>query len=279
MKTLLFLLPTFALGQSLPEAELLLDLDATKGTEIDAKQRVLSWANQAPGYENLVFKKQDKGRKIPLSGCPTYRPADSTNGKPAALIFRQGELVCPNEDIFDSLTTGKGHTWIALLSVFEQRVGLKDVNSFFGNLRNGAKYEGLWGCLNDDNSLWFGTRNGPTFGRFDQNNPKLNGPKLETGRFYLIAGRQAAGTGEVLLELFLDHPAKAIASAPFPVNGKANPSRLAIGQERDAVEHPGKESFDGEIARFLIWERPLSDKELTATFAELKKNYRLNTPQ
>ena len=25
-----------------------------------------------------------------------------------------------------------------------------------------------------------------------------------------------------------------------------------IRQERDAIEHPGKESFDGEIARFLI---------------------------
>ena len=32
---------------------------------------------------------------------------------------------------------------------------------------------------------------------------------------------------------------------------KKNSSRMAIGQERDAIEHPGKESFDGEIARFL----------------------------
>ena len=46
-----------------------------------------------------------------------------------------------------------------------------------------------------------------------------------------------------------------------PVNPKANPSKMAVGQERDATNHPGKESFHGEIARFLIFERPLSDKE------------------
>ncbi|MGC6459926.1 MAG: hypothetical protein ACON4R_16370 [Akkermansiaceae bacterium] len=275
MKALLLFLPGFALGQTLSKEALLLDLDATKGLKTDAQNRVLSWTNQASGHENLVFEKQDEGRKTPLSGCPTLRTSNSSKGTPASLIFRQGELVCPDEDIFDSLTTGKGHTWITLLSVYEQRVGLKDVNSFFGNLRNGGKYEGLWGCLNDDNTLWFGTRNGITFGRFDPNNPKLTGPKLATRRFHLVAGRQGAGTGKVLLELFLNRSDQAIATTSFPVNPKANPSRLAIGQERDAIEHPGYESFDGEIARFLIWNRPLSNKELTSAFLALKKTYRL----
>ncbi len=27
----------------------------------------------------------------------------------------------------------------------------------------------------------------------------------------------------------------------------------------DATNHPGKESFDGELARFLIYERPLTN--------------------
>jgi hypothetical protein len=59
----------------------------------------------------------------------------------------------------------------------------------------------------------------------------------------------------------------------FPVDPKANPSRMAIGQERDAIEHPGFESFDGELARFLIWERPLDDEELANAIQLLKKIY------
>jgi hypothetical protein len=47
-----------------------------------------------------------------------------------------------------------------------------------------------------------------------------------------------------------------VATKPFPVNPAANSSKLAIGQERDATNHPGKESFDGELARFLIYDRP-----------------------
>ena len=48
---------------------------------------------------------------------------------------------------------------------------------------------------------------------------------------------------------------------------------MAIGQERDAIEHPGKESFDGEIARLLIFDRPLADAELESKITELKKQY------
>jgi hypothetical protein len=108
--------------------------------------------------------------------------------------------------------------------------------------------------------------------------PKLTGPKLESGRFYLVAGRQAKGTDTVLVELFLEHSTNAIASAPFPVNPNANPSRMVIGQERDAIEHPGHESFDGEIARLLVWNRPLDDKELASVFSGLKKSYQLESP-
>jgi hypothetical protein len=81
-----------------------------------------------------------------------------------------------------------------------------------------------------------------------------------------------AGTGEVLIEVFINDPQPA-ASKPFPVNPAANSSKLAIGQERDATNHPGKESFDGEIARFLMYERPLTNEELEKTITYLKKTY------
>lgn len=217
----------------------------------------------------MVFVKQDEGRAEAGSGRPTFRKKATADGKPS-VVFLQQELVCMDEDAFDGLTTGKGHSWVAVIAVHEQRVGLKDVNSFFGNLRNGAKYEGVWGCLDDNNTVWWGARNGRSFGRFDENNPKLSGPVLERGKFHVLAGRMDAGTGTVKLSLFVNSP-RSTATADFPVDPAANPSRMAIGQERDAIEHPGKESFDGEIARLLIWERPLSDGELAGAIKSLGK--------
>ncbi len=76
-----------------------------------------------------------------------------------------------------------------------------------------------------------------------------------------------------VVELFVNDPDKPVNSVQFPVNPKANPSRMAIGQERDAIEHPGYESFDGEIARFLIWERPLKMEEITKLVDQLKERY------
>lgn len=257
---------------TLPAKDLVLDLDAAKGVELADGDRVVAWKNQAPVKAALVFVPQDKGRKEAGSGRPTVRKSVAEINKLPSLVFRQQELVCEDEDFFDGLTTGKGHTWIAVMAVHPQRVGLKDVNSFFGNLRNGQKYEGVWGCLNDDNTVWWGTRNGKTFGRFDQNNPQVLGPVLEQGKFHIIAGRMTAGKETATLSLHIGSE-KTVASKDFPVDPKANPSRMTIGQERDAIEHPGHESFDGEIARFLIWERPLDDAELAVAMQVLNQMY------
>ena len=116
-----------------------------------------------------------------------------------------------------------------------------------------------------------------TFGRFDHNNPKVVGPKLETGKYYITAGRLAAGTGTVKMELFVNS-ANLVGAGMFPVKADANPSKMAIGQERDAVEHPGKESFDGEIARFLIYQRALGDEELAGMIKTLAHRYGIVLP-
>lgn len=279
MKTIItiYSLITFAgciHAQEMTQKGLVLDLDAGKGVALEDGGKVSAWRNQVVDSPIKEFVKQDEGRKEKGSGRPMLREGIANlNGK-TAMVFRQQELVCLDEDFFDPLTTGKGHTWLAVIAVHEQRVGVKDVNSFFGNLRNGEKYEGVWGCLNDDNTFWWGARNGLTFGRFDPNNPQLLGPKLETGKFYIVAGRMAAGEGKVKLEIFLNN-AKPVNTTEFPVNPKANPSRMTIGQERDAIEHPGHESFDGEIARFLIWDRPLGDEELAVAMEKLKVLYKM----
>jgi hypothetical protein len=240
-----------------PTEGLLVDLDARQGVTLDAQNRVTKWENQVTTVEVREFTGQDKGRKVSGSGLPLM-VADQ---RFPSIAFRHQELLCRDEKTFDGLIRGSGCTWLAVLKVYPQEPGLKDVHSFFGNLRNGGKYEGIWGCLDDENKIWWGARNGITFGRFDQNNPKIAGPKLETNRFYVVAGRMAAGTSTVALELFIDE-AKSVATGLFPVNPSADASMLAVGQERDATQHPGFESFDGEIARFMIWQRPLKDEEL-----------------
>lgn len=255
---------------ALPAEGLVIDLDADEGVEATEDGRVGSWRNQAAGAKTREFKATRE------DGRPTLRKSVEAIRGHNSLVFDRQELINGDEDAFDGLVTGGGYTWAVVLAVHKQAGLEKDVNAVFGNLRNGPMYEGLWAGLDDDNTLWAGSRNGRSFGRWDKNNPKVAGPKLEEGRFYVAAGRMGAGQGEVKVELFVDDPSKPAASEPFPVNPDANPSKLAVGQERDAVEHPGRESFRGEIARLLVWDRPLTDEELADTVAALKTKYGVN---
>ncbi|MGI9243827.1 MAG: PVC-type heme-binding CxxCH protein [Verrucomicrobiales bacterium] len=255
---------------------LILDLDADHGVTVEDGDRVAKWQNQVAGARGQDFVKRDEGRKAVGSGRPTLRKAVKELNGHNSLEFLRQELVCMDEDAFDHLTQGGGATWLTVISVREQRAGLKDVNSFFGNLKNGKFYGGLWGCFNDDNSVWWGMRNGKSFGRFDNNNPKIQGPKLEVGKYYVVAGRIGAGTGSVALDLFVNN-ATPVASATIAVNPEDNPSKLAIGQERDAIQHPGKESFDGEIARFMVFDRPLTNAELAKQISTLQKRYGISS--
>jgi hypothetical protein len=260
----------------IPTKGLILDLDADTGVEVEDGDRVVKWTNQVAGFPARDFVKQDKGRKEPGSGRPSLKMSLAAIGGHSTLMFRRQELVNHDEDAFDHLLTGHGYTWIAVVNVYEQIVQLKDVNSFFGNLRNGGLYEGIWGNVTDDNRVWIGSRNGFTFGRWDNNNPMVVAAKpLEKDQYHVVVGRMGSGTGEVQIELFIND-SQAVASKPFPVNPKANSSKLAIGQERDATNHPGKESFDGELARFLMYERPLTDDELRQAMESLKKTYTIH---
>jgi hypothetical protein len=252
----------------------LLDLDAAFGLNLEPGGRVAAWTNRVDNGTGRVFVKQDRGRKEPGSGRPTLLERDPLIGNKPAVEFRQQELVNHDEDAYDALIQGGGYTWIAVMRVFDQRVGLKDVNTVFGNLRSGGNYEGLWSNLTDDNRLWTGARNGLTFGRFDVNNPMVLGPRLATGQYYLTASRLPSGTGSVSLELYANS-LKAVAREVYPVNPAANSSKMVIGQERDAIQHPGQEAFDGAVARLLIWSRPLTDEEFERVMTSLAAYYRI----
>jgi hypothetical protein len=259
----------------IPQKGLMLDLDATKGLKLNSVGRVLSWTNQVKTATAKIFKPNPIGRKNPERGIPSFLPKEKSVGKYPTIQFRCQELINHKEDVFDKLTQGTGHTWIGIIAVYDQTSDRSNTHAFFGNLCNGEKYEGFWGVIHDDRKFYVGTRNGINFERNGINNPEiLSKTILEKKRLYLVAGRMAAGTGEVKVELFLNSHIPEN-QRMTPVNPKSNPSKMAIGQERDATNHPGAESFDGEISRFLIYDRPLSGSELQQLTNELIKHYGL----
>lgn len=260
------------------EKGLIVDLNADRGVITDDRGRVEMWLNQVEDFKVKAFVKRDKGRKTEGSGRPLLtKNLASLNGH-NTLLFEKQELVAEDEDAFDHLITGSGYTWFCVLKAGKQSGELKDVNSFFGTLKNGGFYEGVWGGLNDDNSVWTGARNGKSFGRWDANNPYVRGMSvLDTTNYYLLIGCMDKGTDTVNISLFINKLHKPAAVQPFPVNINANASKLAIGQERDATEHPGRESFIGEISRFLLYDRPMSASELRKQANELIKMYQIKT--
>ncbi len=69
----------------------------------------------------------------------------------------------------------------------------------------GVEVEGIWGNVTDHNRVWIGSRNGITFGRWDDNNPMVLADKpLNENKYYVVAGRMGSGTGEVQIELFVN---------------------------------------------------------------------------
>jgi hypothetical protein len=277
MKRLLLLLPSLLpclVHAAWISSGLILDLDANHGLALEEGDRIAAWTNQIAASPAQVFVKQDEGRAMPGSGRPTRKQSVAALGGHDTVVFQRQELINHHEDAFDHLITGSGYTWLAVLRVYPQVPVLEDVNCFFGNLRNGGYYEGFWAGLTDDNRIWTGSRNGLSFGRWDDNNPLVLGPHLDENRYHIVAGRMGAGADLVQVELFVNG-SQPLASRPFPVNPKANASKMAVGQERDATNHPGAESFDGELARFLIYERPLTDVELDAMMQSLATRYSL----
>ena len=253
---------------------LILDLDADKDVTLEDGNMVTNWKNQVDGFSAQDFSQRDKGRDILGSGRPTLKENIAELGGHNSLIFREDELINMNQDAFDHLITGSGYTWFTVMKAYTQVGKLKDVNVFFGNLNcdDDRKCEGFWAGFEDDSDLWTGPRNGITFGRYNADNPKLVGPRFAENKYYVVAGRLGAGTGTVITDVFVNSPVP-YASVEFPVNPNADASVMAIGTERDAWQHPGQESFDGELARVLMYGRALTDEEMAYTIAYLKSIY------
>ncbi len=97
-------------------------------------------------------------------------------------------------------------------------------------------------------------------------NPHVHAKQMTADKWEIVGARMGSGTGDVWIETFMGKSNTIIAKKPWRVfenySASEGADMMAIGTERDAIEHVGLESYDGEFARLLIWERPLSDSEL-----------------
>ena len=267
---------------------LLLDLDADEAVTAP-NSRVTSWLNQAPTDQAQVFESSDIGREsnnTPLDnrgvdqlGIGSGRPTLLTNVADLnghnSISFAEEDLINREEDAFDHLSHGSGYTWFAVLSRYDQRwptENIRDVNAFFGNLRNSSPFDGIWGGFNSENRIWSSTRTFDAAARDSAGDQWLYGPIMPEREYFIAAIRLGSGTGTATMEMFInsDQP---IDSTVVDINPNGNPSFMAIGTERNATNHPGRESFDGELARLLIYERPLSDLEISQTIESLRLKY------
>ncbi len=98
------------------ERGLILDLDADRGVEVEDGDRVVKWTSQVSAFPPREFVKRDKGRKVPGSGRPTLKKSVPAVGGHNTVVFRRQELINHDEDAFDSLITGGGYTWFAVIA-------------------------------------------------------------------------------------------------------------------------------------------------------------------
>ena len=283
-----------AYSQHLIQDALVLDLDADKGVALEDGDKVTTWTNQAPNPKAVDFKATEEGRTLtiikqdePGTGRPTLRKdANEINGH-NSLIFRSDELINDNDEAFHGMMTGAGYTWFAVIKPYEQtlpnervRRNSKYPNAFFGCLRSSGppqkesgQYAGFWGSFYPDGRVYMGSRNGLNIKvRDNVNTPEIAGPVPSIDQWHIIMGRQGSGKGEVLLELFVDDPSSAVNSGKYPV-ADVEPSRMAIGTERNAINHQGSESFDGELARLLMYETALDRTQMKEVHDHLRKTY------
>ena len=63
------------------------------------------------GSEVRDFVRQDEGRRTAGSGRPRLRRNVAAIGGRNSIVFKRQELVNDQDDAFDALITGTGHTW------------------------------------------------------------------------------------------------------------------------------------------------------------------------
>lgn len=249
------------------------------------------------------------GRPVYKTNQINGKPSLAFRGNPAPGVITGDDLInMDGPDVYDHLIQGAGYTWIAIIKPYAQ-ISLindsdpgRDINILFGNLKNGdngkCQFCGMWAGVSTStdrpNYFWAGNRgdddfsagapyegqpysnNGTGHYRTD-GNPHVHAGAMSLNKWEMVGARMGSGAGDVWIETFMGKSGAILAKKPWRVYPTYGPEEdadmMAIGTERDAANHVGLESYDGEFARFLIWERPLADAELKQALHALDSLY------
>ena len=228
---------------------LILDLNADVGVTESAGS-VSTWANQAPSGGDDVATNR---------GTPTV--IAGPNGHSAIQLDEVGEkdrLAGDDNTAFDAIMQGSGHTWFAVVRPTVNANGGRK-NAIFGTLTNGNPFSGIVAHVSDNDHPAYMLRPGSS-DLFVDGTSSVN-----NGGWYIVAGRLSAGTGNQTAEIFTDGPTAEASSSTVNISPSTSSDELTIGAERVL----GGENFVGDIARILIYERPLDEAELNEVGATL----------
>ncbi len=230
-------------------AGLIQDLDADRGVleAGGAGTGVTRWSNQAGGGDDL----------LPGAGTPLL--VAGPNGHQAVRVGQGIKLVGDDDACFDSLANGGGFTWFVVIDSAAQNHAAD--NRVFGTLRNGSPWPGVMACVASTNRPLAVTRS-------DGASETATGTTDVSAGWHIVAGRLAAGTGTAQQSIFTNG-GTAQDTISLTVRSSADSGALTVGAERTG----GVEYYDGDIARILIYDRPLTDDELNDTGFSLAASY------
>jgi hypothetical protein len=234
-----------------------MDLNADLGVDAAAiGDDVDEWTNQVTGAGDDVVT--NGGFPVLVEGPNSHR----------AIRFEDGARMAGDDpDAFDDIMLGSGNTWYAVVNAQDQNHGQK--NAVFGTLLGASPWTGLVAHVHPAGG-GFGSV-GAYMTRPMPNDVFASGiTEFEEGDFHILAGRLEEGTGIVTAEYFFESAVPE--SDAFPdITEDSDSDEITIGAERTL----GGEHFDGDIARILIYNRPLSETEMNVTGGALANMYGL----
>ena len=248
---------------------LILDLNANYGV-ITHGIKVFKWENQVKSHAIKSF--QNKGKV----SSPTLKLESKNNGGNNAVVFDHQSLVCLEEGAADYIVKGSGYTWLSIMSVKEQNGVKQYMQGFFGNIGENRPFFGIMAGFKDDNTPWLGARirakKPETFWNQYSSPYAMASSPLETDKYYIIIGRMSEGTDNAQIDLFVNSGDK-VNSKNVRVYKDSTPSSLTIGKLRPTFR---RESFIGEISRFLLYDRPLETLEINENVNFLINQYSID---
>jgi hypothetical protein len=230
---------------------LIQDLDADVGA---MGSPVNAWINQAPaGGDNLA-----------ASTGSVQVIENAVNGHAALRFENNSRLVGNNTNEFCGLTSGAGLTWFAVVFPRAQDNPLKNI--FFGTIKDGAPFSGFTAGVNMNDARPYSMMRPVTAEVFAQSNVGVS------GAWVILAGRLDDGPGMRAGELFVNSSTASDTEMSL-IPKTSDCGALVVGAERAT----GTEFVNADIARILIYDRPLTDAELAATGQALAERYAITT--